>query len=220
MEIRNHKLGVIIPYRDRQDHLDTLIPALQEHLTNQNIDFEIIVVEQYDYKSFNRGKLLNIGFEKAIELNCDYVVFHDVDMIPLSADYSYVNRPTHLATNFKADDSTTRTISDDYFGGVTLFPIEDFEKINGYSNKYFGWGYEDDDLLYRYRINFENYCIKQIPMDTSNQVGLKFNGKNSYVEIPKELNTASNPDHEPHFHHYSSRSAPLLSNNPLQRQNP
>jgi hypothetical protein len=40
-----------------------------------------------------------------------------------------------------------------------MFPIETFEKINGFSNKYWGWGYEDTDLLFR--------CSElDVPLDT------------------------------------------------------
>ena len=45
--------------------------------------------------------LLNIGFKIAESYECDYVIFHDVDMIPLIVDYSYSDIPLHLATDFK-----------------------------------------------------------------------------------------------------------------------
>ncbi len=42
-------------------------------------------------------------------------------------------------------------------GGVIIFPNEHFIKVNGYSNEYWGWGGEDDDMYYRLqytKINF------------------------------------------------------------------
>jgi glycosyltransferase involved in cell wall biosynthesis len=84
----SHKLGVIVPYRLRKVHLDIFVDKITEHLNNQNIDFEIIVVNQDNAKQFNRGMLLNIGYLYAKKLKCDYLVFHDVDMIPSDVDYS------------------------------------------------------------------------------------------------------------------------------------
>ena len=36
-----------------------------------------------------------------------------------------------------------------YFGGVILFTKDQVEKTNGYSNDYWDWGQEDDDLFWR-----------------------------------------------------------------------
>lgn len=180
----NKKLGIIVPYRNRYDHLIIFKKRLKIFLKNKGIDYELIVIEQDDAKNFNRGKLLNIGFIYAKKLKCDYVVFHDVDMIPnTDVDYSYSEFPVHIASNFTVNDiKFKRTIFDEYFGGVTLFPIEDFELINGYSNEYWGWGYEDDDLLYRCKINGVKLSEKEIITSGPNGAALKFNGLDAYVE--------------------------------------
>ena len=138
------RLAIIVPYRKRQEQLEKFTTYIQQYLQNRKYDYFLIVVEQDDDKPFNRGKLLNIGFQEAQRRRCDYVVFHDVDMLPIDVNYEYIDYPVHLAT-----DSLP---FEEYFGGITLFPTPDFERINGFSNNYWGWGFEDDDLMHR--------CIK------------------------------------------------------------
>lgn len=149
-----HKVGIVVPYRNREEQLKLFVPYLCEYLTVQGVLYELIVVEQGDDKPFNRGSLLNVGFLKAVDLGCDYVVFHDIDMLPKVVDYSYSDVPLELVKKVLKDTDSHFQLSeikhlDTYFGGVTLFPVSIFEKINGYSNNYRGWGFEDDDLLRR-----------------------------------------------------------------------
>jgi len=179
-----NKLGVVVPYRDREQHLKEFIPAIRKVLEDQGINYEIIIVEQADTKPFNRGKLLNIGVKKAFELECNYVALHDVDMIPIDVDYSKVDRPTHLATDFVGGERVT---FDEYFGGVTLFPTLEFMKVNGYSNEYWGWGYEDDDLLWRCSQVGLKLNTKRIPISSYNSAGFKFDGKTSKIQAPKNF---------------------------------
>ena len=182
----SHKLGLIVPYRDRPNQLRTFRNHIQDFL---KLDYELIVVEQSDREDFNRGKLLNIGFLKAEELGCDYVVFHDIDMLPIKADYSYESKPTHLITEFDLPEDVSRTLFDEYFGGVTLFPCNIFRQINGYSNTYDGWGFEDDDLLLRCRENHINLDTKIVSQRGRVDRALEFNGKDSYVVVPNVINS-------------------------------
>lgn len=139
------RLAVIVPYRDRESHLSEFIPYMERVLKEAEIPFEIIIVHQGDNKGFNRAKLLNIGYKE--NPNFDYYAFHDVDMLPLDSDYNYIEGPTHLAS--MAEQFGYKLPYEGYFGGVTLFDKESFVKVNGYSNDYWGWGAEDDDILYR-----------------------------------------------------------------------
>jgi len=160
-----HRLGIIVPYRNRLQQLTNFKTVVESYLVEKGIDYKIIIVEQDDASAFNRGSLCNIGFLQAVKSRCDYVVFHDVDMLPIDVDYSYDNKPIHLATQ----DIPFKT----YFGGMTLFPVEDFKKIDGFSNTYWEWGFEDDDLRHRCHRSGVDYGVEE-------DIYYKFNGRTSY----------------------------------------
>ena len=46
----SHKLGVCIPYRNRKEHIDRLIPHLSKKLTEQGIEHAFYVGHQVDDK--------------------------------------------------------------------------------------------------------------------------------------------------------------------------
>ena len=70
---------------------------------------------------------------------------------------------------------------DEYFGGATLFSKEHFQQVNGYSNNYWGVGYEDYDLLLRCVVKGLS-IITELESQVSKTYG-NFNGVNSYLEI-------------------------------------
>jgi hypothetical protein len=152
----DNRLAIIVPYRDRRKQLDVFIPHMDSFFQNKGIDYQIIVAEQRDDRPFNRGKLCNAVFD-LIKDDFDYFCFHDVDLLPLTddCDYSYVDKPTHVAAII--DD--VYLPYEEFIGGVFLINKEHFEQINGFSDEYWGWGYEDNDLLERMRKN-------DIPLNT------------------------------------------------------
>lgn len=145
------KMAVIIAYRDRASHLIEFLrvfPSIVNKDRELPIDYHIFVIEQANDRLFNKGKLFNAGFLLTKD-DYDYFCFHDVDMMPVSVDYSYPNVPTHLAATISQFQEKQGLPYPTYFGGAILLNKKDFITINGFSNHYEGWGAEDDDLLFR-----------------------------------------------------------------------
>ena len=180
-----HKLGVCVPYRNRELHLNEFVPKVGKYLKNQGIDFQMYFCHQTDDKLFNRGATKNIAAKHAFEEGCDYIVWHDIDMIPEEeggADYSYpADNPRHIATKISQMDY--RLKYHEYFGGAVLFTKEQVEATNGYSNEYWDWGMEDDDLFWRsHKEGFTDDTY--LSDETVTQRYAKFNGTSSSIEIP------------------------------------
>lgn len=147
------KLSIIIPYRNRASHLAKFL----KHYRPKFPDAEFLVIEQSIHKQFNRGLIKNIG---TLQSQADYFIFHDVDMLVQGpADYSYPENPTLLATH--ASQFGWKMPHDKYFGGVVAFNRADYEKVNGYSNQFWGWGGEDDSLYYSVIANGLQIDIRQ-----------------------------------------------------------
>ena len=182
----SHKLGVCVPYRNRELHLNEFIPKVGKFLKEAGIDFQMYFAHQVDDKLFNRGAMKNIAAKHAFEDGCDYIVWHDIDMIPEddSCDYSYpADNPKHIAVRISQSDYKLKYF--EYFGGAVLFTKEQVEATNGYSNEYWDWGMEDDDLFWR--CHLEGLTdVTTSNLDTYPQ-HFYFNGESSKMVIPKEV---------------------------------
>jgi hypothetical protein len=113
-------------------------------------------------------------------------------MLAEEVDYSYSDKPLHLATHLQEHDYEATFF--DYFGGVTMFNKQDFELINGFSNEYWGWGFEDDDLLIRCLDSNLELDKQQIDVGGSDEVQtFKFNG-DSFIKLEAEKTTLLQDD--------------------------
>jgi glycosyl transferase family 7 (putative galactosyltransferase) len=142
-------LELWFPYRDRKDHLSQFIPHVCDFFArdkhNSGLDVRIIIVEQPPGLPFNRGLICNIGYRIVCE-HTGYICFHDVDYLPVSADYSCPALPTMIIRHgFEFHSIDPRLL----FSAVVLLQNQHFERANGFSNDYWGWGFEDIDLKQR-----------------------------------------------------------------------
>jgi len=155
------RLAIIVPYRDRQQHLDQFVPHMRAYFARDKldkaIDYRVLIVEQERGLPFNRGALKNAGFLLA-EGQSDYCCFHDIDYLPIWADYSFAEVPTPIvwygAEERPIAPARTNKVAkhnlEHFFGGALIVPNADFRAVNGYSNDYWGWGYEDEDIKARF----------------------------------------------------------------------
>jgi predicted glycosyltransferase involved in capsule biosynthesis len=71
--------------------------------------FEIYIIQQSnDNRKFNRGKLLNIGYDIARRNDCNLFVFHDVDLLPSEELLKYYYYTQHVSV---PDPQLIHTIS-------------------------------------------------------------------------------------------------------------
>ncbi|ELU11003.1 hypothetical protein CAPTEDRAFT_120554 [Capitella teleta] len=160
-----HRVAIVVPYRDRVDHLRILLEHLHPFLQKQLLDYKIFVVEQDSSAPFNRGMLMNIGFKEANSVDHPYdcFIFHDVDLLPEDDRniYDCAEKPRHMSA--AVDTLGYKLPYANLFGGVSAISRQQFELVNGYSNKFFGWGGEDDDIFNRLKYN--DLKISRRPMN-------------------------------------------------------
>uniref|UniRef100_A0A673HLL5 UDP-Gal:betaGlcNAc beta 1,4- galactosyltransferase, polypeptide 2 n=1 Tax=Sinocyclocheilus rhinocerous TaxID=307959 RepID=A0A673HLL5_9TELE len=144
------KVAIIIPFRHRDNHLKYWLHYLHPVLRRQKIGYGIFIINQLGEDTFNRAKLLNVGYTEALkDAEYDCFIFSDVDLIPMDDRnlYHCYDQPRHFA--IAMDKFGFRLPYAGYFGGVSGLSKKQFLKINGFPNEYWGWGGEDDDIYNR-----------------------------------------------------------------------
>jgi len=186
------RLAVILPYNKRyiENFTEHFRATVQE---GADLYYKLCFIKQKSNRPLNKGKLFNIGYMLHKD-RFDYFCFHDSDLIPISdeCDYSFEEKPISLVGMRNpilfGDQEKVQNFDDyslpydEYFGGAVLFSKEHFQEVNGYSNEYWGVGYEDYDLLLR-------CVVKGLSVRTELETQMlktygNFNGMNSYIEIP------------------------------------
>jgi beta-1,4-galactosyltransferase 1 len=130
-------VAIIIPYRNRKDHLKHWLYYLHPILKRQQVDYGVYVINQHGEGTFNRAKLLNVGYVESLkEYAYDCFVFSDVDLVPMDDRnlYRCHGEPRHMASAM--DKFGFQMPYTNYFGGVVALSREQYMRINGFPNNY------------------------------------------------------------------------------------
>ena len=155
--------SIIIPYRDREEHLEVLLPRLHEKF--QGKEYEIIISEQANDDNFNLANTQNVGVQYA---KGNIIILHQVDYYPTDdVSYEIGDQPVLPARKgiFVNKDFSYRDINDipggyrnwsteidpNFYGGVLVMRKEHWDTVNGINPLYKGWGNEDEDLRERFK---------------------------------------------------------------------
>lgn len=181
-----YRVAIIVPFRNRSRNLQQFLSHMHPFLTRQQLNYRIVVVEQTSTAAFNRAKLFNIGFVETLKLDhYDCFIFHDVDLLPLNDfnTYGCTHHPRHMysALDTFRYNLPYRTL----FGGAIAMQRAHFQKINGFSNKFYGWGAEDDDMYERIR-NVGLVFIRFDPRIAT------------YIMVPHKSSRYQDSDHQHH----------------------
>lgn len=157
------RLGIIIPFRGevRPGSFGPLCAHLPTHLQQQDADVHIIAVNQVDHHPFNRAALANAAFQVLTmggqragldvgdkrPFTC--VAVHDVDRFPNLANRSCAH---YTRSYYKCRSPSPAVLHpESYTGGVLVLRPALFQAVNGFSNEFWGWGHEDNELYLRLR---------------------------------------------------------------------
>ena len=185
-----YKNIILIPYRNRKDHLNIfirdVIPLFNKYLK----PYKLVIIEQEEGKIFNRGMLLNIGFNEYKDKTENFYN-HDVDIYP--NEKCIKEYYTHDDYNCTDCFVGIYTPPCNTLGTIIKFNKNLFSKINGYPNNFWGWGVEDKALqnrvecmnipivkiLYRNSINITDYITVKNDIDDRHKDSL-FNTKTNF----------------------------------------
>jgi len=147
---------IVVPYRDREEHLKTFLELTPKYFDERGITYDIIIAELDNEGAWNAGLSCNsvINFRKRATYK--YIYIHHVDVYPISGEWKYP-QPNEMFFNLG-----------DY--GSCLMNYNDFYKIGGYRNSFWGWGAEDNDLY----MKAHSYGINVIDIKNITDYNVKF----------------------------------------------
>lgn len=179
---------ILVPYRNREKQLEIFTKYTKYLFQVNNVEVRIIICQQENEKPFNRGLILNYGFNyllttKQINEN-DIVIISDIDCLcPENRFNHYIRDPENTIRHIYGYSHLFHNLFYS-LGTVISFKPKVFIEVNGFPNNFWGWGAEDLALGYR-------VMVKEALID--NRDLIRINDKDFYQ--------FENPIEEPNLEH-------------------
>jgi hypothetical protein len=137
-------IAIIIPHQNNIEYLKKFLSHIQKEsmIEIRGINrMDIYVIDQNNADKFNRGLLLNIGYLIAMKnFSYDRYIFHNINYYPdeeiFKLYFKFINYNIHFVSD----------TPDNFIGGVFGIKKDDFQKINGFPNNFFGHNVENESF--------------------------------------------------------------------------
>jgi hypothetical protein len=144
----------LIPYRARhpqerrREEIIDCINSIEAYFKKYNKKYAMYIVEENNDYPFNKGVLLNAAFLES-EKKYDFPRLY----IHMNVDYTFdmtMEFPKELE-NFDGNGflDIYSLLPGHAVGGASCFGSDTFNKVNGFPNMMYGWGFEDNALKKR-----------------------------------------------------------------------
>lgn len=124
------KFGIIVAADINSYKLNEFITQTINFLNNETTNYNIFIMNESKL-NYNRNKLYNIGYDIAKKNNCDYVIFHNENIIPndnmLGYYTTYPRDPinlTYKVTKNSLDAISINMIDFEQCGGFNMHDID------------------------------------------------------------------------------------------------
>lgn len=172
-------LLIVVPYRNREEHLKGFLKNSPDYFSKQNLTYDLLICELDQRGDWNAGLCVNslINFISSSR-QYKWLYIHHVDVWPIEGKWI-----------LPSDEKQAYFNLGDY--GSCLLTLKAFLEVGGYSNSFWGWGWEDNELYsklrqkgYQLLDGSQHYPVKYNTTFQSHE--RKFNGRN-YANGIKQL---------------------------------
>jgi len=138
-------LLIVTPYRNREEHLKGFLENSPFYFNNQNLTYDMLICELDQGGDWNAGLCVN-SLIKFInnERQYKYLYIHHVDIWPENGNWIF---PEENQAYYNLGDY-----------GSCLMKLDTFLEIKGYSNSFWGWGGEDNEIYAKLQA-YGHFCI-------------------------------------------------------------